>query len=107
MTDKTLPTGPGIKWFMHEGPWYGRGYCGICGDSGRGGAPGWLIPSPVRWWDPDDGWTFGVLCHGCAREAAERGPRPDDYASHKEARDCAMRIDLGVALGDADGALID
>ena len=47
--------------------------CNICGD-GQGAS------MPVcRYWDADDGWTFGVLCQSCYRHC--RKPRADDYAS--------------------------
>ena len=67
-------SGEGLKVYAvpTDAPWYGSGYCSICG-----GEP---FPARVRYWDPDDGWRSGVLCVGCADECSERGPRADDYA---------------------------
>ena len=63
-----------------------------------------MIAQPVRWWDADDGWKMGVLCSGCGEDAAERGPRPDDYAVVTRANpDEAERIDVE-AGDDLDAA---
>jgi hypothetical protein len=53
-------------------------YCGICGRTPKTNLE---EPNYVRrWWDPDDGWKIGALCHWCHDEFGERQPRPDDYA---------------------------
>jgi hypothetical protein len=84
--------GPGLKirGTKTDPPWYGQG-CGVCGNQDPDGQYSPLIPVRVLYWDPDDGWRSGVLCQGCAEEAAERGPQPDDYAEHmrreREAKD--------------------
>ena len=86
------PDGPGLKvrGLPTDPPWYGQG-CGICGQQDPDSQYSPLIPCRVRFWDCDDGWRSGVLCQGCAEEAAERGPRPDDYAEairrQEEAKD--------------------
>jgi len=83
-------------------PWYGGGYCSICGDHGPS-----LVPVRVRYWDCDDGWRSGVLCVGCGQDCAERGPRKDDYAvaTRNVVEQAAL---LGVVdevlAGDDDGA---
>ena len=71
--------GPGLRVYSKPTDllWYGSsGRCSICG-----GEP---FPARVRYWDPDDGRRSGVLCVGCAEEAAERGPRADDFACLQE-----------------------
>jgi len=93
--------GPGLKVIGRE-TWYGIGSCGICGDSSDDS----LVPVAVSFWDPDDGWRVGVLCRYCGEEAAERGPRDDDYAvevakERKEELSGAEKIDAMVSiLGD-------
>lgn len=89
--------GPGLKVLSKE-QWYGGGYCGICGHRGES-----LIPTMVRWWDPDDGWKTGVLCMYCGEEASEQAPNPRDYAFSSQAAG-AERIDLLVEMGDLDSA---
>lgn len=90
--------GPGLKILDKTRTWYGPGYCGICGTSGEA-----LIPQAVRFWDPDDGWTMGVLCYGCGEEAPARGPHADDYAIvMSKGKDNDMRIDVDVYYGDLD-----
>ena len=56
--------------------------CGVCGHQpySRSDEPN---RSPLRWWDPDDGWKIGTLCHGCAEEVLDRTPQPGDYAYPK------------------------
>ena len=98
--------GPGLKVVGDTSrAWYGPGYCGICGDRGES-----LVPVRVRFWDADDGWKSGVLCVGCGVEAAERGPKADDYAvvtADPEYRaELLNAIDLASA-GDDDAAHVE
>jgi len=72
MRRDALKNGPGLHVFDGD-TMDGSGYCGICGTDD-------VVPTLVQYWDPDDGWTLGVLCHYCAKLAANRGPRPDDFA---------------------------
>ena len=68
--------GPGLRIIGDTTtPWYGGGYCAICGARGES-----VVPVRVRFWDPDDGWTRGVLCVCCGRDARACGPRVGDYA---------------------------
>ena len=54
--------------------------CAICGYTPKGGSePNY---TPIRFWDPDDGWKTGTLCRHCANEAVVRTPQPTDYAYH-------------------------
>ena len=97
-------SGEGLKVYAvpTDAPWYGSGYCSICG-----GEP---FPARVRYWDPDDGWRSGVLCVGCADECAERGPRADDYAvMATQERERARHMDTIAAYsaGDDDAAHVD
>jgi hypothetical protein len=85
--------------------WYGSGYCGICGSTS-------VIARACRWWDPDDGWKYGVLCGHCTADAESRPPRPKDYAfadSYGEdvVVNKADEIDVLSELldGDEDGVL--
>ena len=89
----TQPKGPGIRQ-LGDGreAYYGKGYCGCCGDE--------PVPVAVRWWDVDDGWKTGVLCAGCADEIAPRGPRSEDFA-------CATRGAAGAAAASYDARRID
>lgn len=53
-------------------------YCRICGSE-----PSGAFPEPnvvVKYWEPDDGWSFGALCRGCRDEFGDAQPHPDDYA---------------------------
>lgn len=104
--------GPGlsIRGTEKDRPWYGSG-CGICGNQDPDGRYSPLIPVRVRWYDPDDGWRSGVLCQGCAEDAAPRGPRPEDYAEtvrrRAESRDPdrlsqSDRLDLIESIGGDD-----
>jgi len=54
-------------------------YCGVCGHQPKND---WDEPNytPLRWWDPDDGWKIGSLCSVCAAEYLEAQPKPGDYA---------------------------
>ncbi len=53
-------------------------YCGICGARpGQQDEPNY---APLRWWDPDDGWKIGSLCHWCHDEVCNAQPKPGDYA---------------------------
>lgn len=92
--------GPGLK-ILSRATWYGGGYCGICGSRGDD-----LIPTQVRFWDPDDGWKVGVLCSYCGEEATGRGPSAGDYA-YRGARDQADRIGISSLLGDEDSTYSD
>lgn len=55
-------------------------YCGICGATPQRNTdePNY---APLRWWDADDGWKIGTLCHWCHEETINRGPEPGDFAS--------------------------
>ena len=69
-------------------------YCGVCGHVPKGNEedPNYRSNrAPLRWWDCDDGWKIGALCHGCAcgMETKTFGkqdaildaqPKPGDYA---------------------------
>ena len=63
-------------------------YCKICGDEGNG------LAGPFRFWDCDDGWIIGRLCHYC-KDEAKRKPKPEDYAWDKR----------GDYVSDTDGAI--
>lgn len=54
-------------------------YCGICGHTPKTSSeePNY---APLRWWDPDDGWKIGTLCHWCHDEVANAVPKPGDFA---------------------------
>jgi hypothetical protein len=54
-------------------------YCGICGHTPKTNAdePNY---APIRWWDCDDGWKIGTLCHWCHDEVANAVPKPGDFA---------------------------
>lgn len=53
-------------------------HCGICGYTpGKNDGPNY---APVRWWDCDDGWKIGTLCHWCIKDAVKQKPKPADYA---------------------------
>jgi hypothetical protein len=54
-------------------------YCGICGHTPQTNTdePNY---APLRWWDPDDGWKIGTLCHWCHDESFTDRPKPTDYA---------------------------
>ena len=91
-----LANGKGLKWINRREKWYGGGYCGICGSRE-------LIPTACRYWDPDDGWKFGVLCEYCADECRERGPEPGDYA-YADNDQTAARMEVEALYGDSDSA---
>lgn len=82
-------------------PWYGGGYCGVCGATDD------LVARAVRWWDCDDGWRFGVLCEYCTEECRDRGPQADDYAvvTIEDPEERAAMIDISADIGDTDGTL--
>lgn len=84
---------------LNEAPWPSGtrstyNHCQICGDvPGRtdpSAIPSWppdnsqepdrTNMTPLRWWDPDDGWRIGTLCLGCWEEVRDREPEEDDYA---------------------------
>src|SRR5205823_4577598 len=49
-------------------------YCGICGHVPKtNDEPNY---APLRWWDPDDGWKIGTLCHWCHDEVVNDLPKP-------------------------------
>lgn len=77
--ERHVAGGPGLKLVGTE-RWWGGAYCGVCGNRDANSEFSPLVPQRVRWWDTDDGWKSGVLCVGCGEDAADRGPRPDDYA---------------------------
>ena len=88
--------GPGLR-LLGPTPYYGGGYCGICGGDS-------LIPVQVRYWDPDDGWRVGVLCFTCGEAAGRRGPREHDCAYRKSQTQAERISVLAELLGhDADG----
>lgn len=84
--------GPGLK-TQGTRRWYGGGYCGICGNSKTEGSTP-LIGQPVHWWDPDDGWKFGVLCADCGTDAAARGPRRGDFAFRERCAHPLCQLDI-------------
>lgn len=55
-------------------------YCGICGHTPQSSSeePNY---APLRWWDPDDGWKIGTLCHWCHDEVINDKPKPTDFAA--------------------------
>ena len=89
--------GCGVKVLSRE-RWYAGGYCGICGDRD-------VIPRAVRYWDPDDGWRMGVLCHGCHEEYRDRGPQASDYAYRDQS--AAEKIEVDARYGDLDSCYAD
>ena len=99
--------GRGLKVVGRPGErWWGLGSCGICGETAEEGTSP-LVPQAVRWWDPDDGWRFGVLCLRCGQEARTRGPRRDDFAvATRRPQAEPARLDLA-AVDDPDAALSD
>jgi hypothetical protein len=89
----------GLKVLSKE-TWYGTGYCGICGSEK-------IVPTAVRYWEPDEGWLMGVLCEFCTKDASERPPIDSDYAvlvANKEDLPSCEKIDLLTDLVDLDGA---
>lgn len=84
-------------------PWYGPGYCDVCG-----GEP---EPKPCIHWDPDDGWILGVLCPGCFEAAFDRGPAADDYANQGQGEEDQLDRFVGIVetcrLCDLDAAWSD
>ena len=53
-------------------------YCRVCGSTPNSNdEPNY---APLRYWDCDDGWIIGTLCHYCAREVLPAKPKPTDYA---------------------------
>ena len=96
---KHITNGPGLTVLSLERT-YGRGYCGICGDTKA------IVPRLVRYWDPDDGWRVGVLCACCTGDAAARGPRSTDYA-YRPHDQRAELMDALAGLGDADSTLTE
>lgn len=81
---------------LNESPWPSGtrstyNHCQICGH--RPGSstsmPSWpeeheepdrANMTPLRWWDPDDGWKIGTLCLDCWDEVSIRKPEEGDYA---------------------------
>ena len=56
-------------------------YCGICGRTPKQiEEPNY---APIRWWDCDDGWKIGTLCHWCHDEVFNDKPKQSDYAYNK------------------------
>jgi hypothetical protein len=61
-------------------------YCNICGRM-----PGEQEESnyaPLRYWEPDDGWTIATLCSWCWREVWQDKPKPTDFAYQKKNHVC-------------------
>ncbi len=54
-------------------------YCAICGHT-PSKADDEPNKSPVRFWDPDDGWKIATLCPHCIEDYAQQTPKPTDYA---------------------------
>ena len=95
-------TATGLRRLGGAQPWYGGGYCGVCG------ATETIVPEAVSWWDCDDGWKVGVLCPSCTEYAETHPPDPDDYAYPRAVRQEALRDVLQEALGnDLDGMSSD
>ena len=97
-----LRSGPGLKIIHPDEPWWGGGYCGVCGDRN----PETLIARAVRWWDPDDGWRMSILCFYCHDDVRDHGPKPDHYAMAKR-EEQAARIDMTAEMADLDSAYTD
>ena len=53
-------------------------YCGICGHVPKDESE--PNHAPLRWWDPDDGWKIGTLCHYCQDEVEFVQPKKGDFA---------------------------
>lgn len=74
-------------------------YCGICGHTPkRNDEPNY---APIRWWDPDDGWKIGTLCHWCHDEVANDKPKATDFAysrTNEVCDDCNTDEDPILAL---------
>jgi hypothetical protein len=92
-----MQEGKGLQ-VMGSGPFYGFGYCNICGTSE-------VVPVPVKFWSPDDGWVLGVLCNRCADMVRDRGPEEGDFA-YRDADLKSRVLDIKVAFGDLDSAMI-
>jgi len=106
VTHRHHQNGPGLRVTNPENrtPWWGPGYCGICGTRDEN----ILIPKAVRWYDPDDGWRMGILCGDCGEEASSRGPEAGDFAVVTGKVEMqALRIDANSLLGDEDGTYSD
>jgi hypothetical protein len=35
---------------------------------------------PIRFWEPDDGWTIAALCKYCYEDFGQAKPKPSDFA---------------------------
>jgi hypothetical protein len=75
-------------------------YCNICGRQPDSNEE--HNYAPLRWWDPDDGWKIGTLCHWCHDEAFICKPMKDDYAYPKSNGVCD--VDTG-NLTDEDPSM--
>lgn len=53
-------------------------HCQICGH--RPCSDDQPNRTPVRWWDPDDGWKIGTLCVGCKEDNEGVKPKEGDFA---------------------------
>jgi len=74
-------------------------YCGICGHTPKTNDE--LNYAPVRWWDCDDGWKIGTLCHWCHEDTINAVPKPEDYAfkrTNEVCDDCNTDEDPSLAL---------
>lgn len=54
-------------------------YCRICGYTPQT-TQDQPNRAPILFWEPDDGWIAGTLCHSCYVEFGNAIPHPDDYA---------------------------
>jgi hypothetical protein len=62
-------------------------YCRICGHTPRTSQEE-PNRTPLRFWDPDDGWVIGTLCRWCAEEYLDAQPDPEDFAYDHAADIC-------------------
>ena len=100
---------PGLKSSYHSDPYWGGGYCKICGETDYQREQPYhtgLVPRQVRFWDCDDGWKVGILCRHCIDDVAHRGPKETDYAVQSKAinADEGLMDAISNIMGeDADG----
>jgi hypothetical protein len=62
-------------------------YCGICGHTPATDTdePNY---APIRWWDCDDGWKIGTLCHWCHDDVFMEKPKDGDFAFRRTNEVC-------------------
>ena len=80
--------------------WNGCRICGLQPDGKK--SP--MNIGPVRFWEPDDGWIIGSLCHSCHDEFGHRKPKPGDFAFESTNDICdeeATDEDAGIAIETA------